>query len=479
MHTQNTSGSTRREFLKSTAAAGAAAAAAGFTPYFLTAARAQEASKNDRHAVGFIGTGDRLPGALTPPARQLINVLAVCDVDKKHLENGNKLAESISGHPADMYEDYRKVLDRKDIDAVIITTPDHWHSKIAIEAMQAGKDVYCEKPLTLTIDEGKKICQVQKQTNRVFQVGTQQRSEFNARTRKTDTTPEKNYNQQFLQAVALAHAGKLGKIKKVTCSIGACAPSETIPKVDVPTELNWDMWLGQAPMTDYVQGGKSPSNPKYPTSRTHYEFRWWYEYSGGKLTDWGAHHVDIAQWAIGMDKSGPKSVEVVSVDLPVPFEKGRPTVSDRYNTAHTFNVKFMFPNDVELIVRDGPGNGIWIQGDKAEIFVSREALRDIQGTVIAELDSTPVAEEDLIKLCKGKKPGNHMRNFFECVRDRSTPISDVFTHHRAITTCHLANIAIRLNRPLKWDADKEEIVGDSEANGWVAREQRKGYEIKV
>src|SRR6185295_9308654 len=134
----------RRQFLKTSTAAGAAAAAAGFTPYFTSVARAQEASKNDRHAVGFIGTGDRLPGALTPPARQLINVLAVCDVDKKHLENGNKLAESISGHPADMYEDYRKVLDRKDIDVVIITTPDHWHSKIAIEAMQAGKDVYCE-----------------------------------------------------------------------------------------------------------------------------------------------------------------------------------------------------------------------------------------------------------------------------------------------------------------------------------------------
>ena len=132
-----------------------------------------------------------------------MNVLAVCDVDRKHLENGNRLAERISGHPADMYEDYRKVLDRKDIEAVVITTPDHWHSKIAIEAMQAGKDVYCEKPLTLTIDEGKKICQVQKQTNRVFQVGTQQRSEFTARTRPTDNMPAKTFDQQFLQAVAL------------------------------------------------------------------------------------------------------------------------------------------------------------------------------------------------------------------------------------------------------------------------------------
>ena len=468
----------RRQFLKTTAASGAAAA---LTPYWLTSstAKAQSEAANDRHAVGFIGTGDRLPGALTPPARQLINVLAVCDVDRKHLESGNHLAQSISGHPADMYEDYRKVLDRKDIEAVVVTTPDHWHSKIAIEAMQAGKDVYCEKPLTLTIDEGKKICQVQKQTNRVFQVGTQRRSEFTARTRPTDNMPAKTFDQQFLQAVALAHAGKLGTIKKVTCSIGKCDPCEALPKVDVPAELNWDMWQGQTPLVDFVQGGKSPSNPKYPASRTHYEFRWWYEYSGGKLTDWGAHHVDIAQWAIGMDHSGPNSVEVVSVDLPVPFEKGRPTVDNRYNTAHTFNIRFTFPNGVELIVRDGPSNGIWIEGEKAEIFVSREVLRDVQGNVIAELAETPVPQEDLLKLCKGKQPGNHMKNFFECVRDRSTPISDVFTHHRAITTCHLANIAIRLNRPLKWDPQKEEIVGDSEANGWLAREQRKGYEIKV
>ena len=167
----------RRQFLQRTASATAASAAAAFTPYWLTAkpARAQDESKNDRHVIGCIGTGDRWNGAIGPQVKKFGDIVAVCDVDKNHLE---KWGQKVAGEKADAYEDYRRVLDRKDIDVVTIVTPDHWHSKIAIEAMQAGKDVYCEKPLTLTIDEGKKICQVQKQTGRVFQVGTQQRDEF-------------------------------------------------------------------------------------------------------------------------------------------------------------------------------------------------------------------------------------------------------------------------------------------------------------
>src|SRR5262245_54074979 len=488
----------RRQFLQSAAQGTAALAAAGFTPYWLTAsvAKAQEEAKNDRHVIGCIGTGDRWNGAIGPQIKRYGDIVAVCDVDKKHLEgNGLRVAPM-----AQMYNDYRHVLDRNDIDVVTIVTPDHWHSKIAIEAMQAGKDVYCEKPLTLTIDEGKKICQVLKQTNRVFQVGTQQRSEFDTYRRppnaapvarkegtpegaggqaSKDEQPAPFFRQQFLLAVALAQSGKLGKLQKITCSIGGTAPSPPLPKVEVPEGLNWEMWQGQTPLVDFVQGGASPSNRAYPAGRTHYEFRWWYEYSGGKLTDWGAHHIDIAQWAMAMDQSGPTSVEPTSAEMPVPFEKGRPTVDNQYNTAKKFTVTAQYPNGVPLIVRDGPSNGLWIQGDKAEIFVSRGELRDVTGTVVAELRDNPIAEEVLVNLCKGKKPGNHMANFIECVRDRSLPISDVFTHHRTMTTCHLANIAIRLNRPIKWDADKEEIVGDSEANGWLAREQRKGYEIKV
>ena len=460
--------------------------------------------------IGCIGTGDRWRGAIGPQIRKHGDIVAVCDVDKNHCE---KWGKQVAGEKADTYEDYRKILDRKDVEIVTVVTPDHWHSKIAIEAMQAGKDVYCEKPLTLTIDEGKKICQVQKKTGRVFQVGTQQRDEFSATYRPTARAsdsrrwPIKRPNRNQIKRMTrdkplvsrmtgpsrlcsdhnsrrprLARSGKLGKIKQITCSIGGVAPCPPLNKVPVPAELNWEMWQGQTPLVDYVQGGPSPSNAKYPAGRTHYEFRWWYEYSGGKLTDWGAHHVDIAQWAMGMDHSGPTGVEAVA-ELPVPFEKGHPTIDNQYNTAKNFNIAFTYPNGVILIVRDGPSNGLWIEGDKAEIFVSRDRLMDVTGNVIAELSEKPLAEETLLGLWKGKKltgwPDSHMANFIECVRDRSEPISDVHSHHRSMTTCHLANIAIRLNRPLRWDADKEEFVGDADANTWLAREQRKGYEIKV
>ena len=275
------------------------------------------------------------------------DIVAVCDVDREHAESA-KDDPKLGNGKADIYEDYRKLLDRKDIDVVTIGTPDHWHTQIAIDAMRAGKDVYCEKPLTLTIDEGKQLRKVVKETKRIFQVGTQQRSE------------DKN---MFLTAVAMVRDGRIGKIKRVTCAIGA-TPDEgkTFRKTEPPAQLNWDMWLGQAPQVDYI------------AERCHNEFRWWYEYSGGKMTDWGAHHVDIAQWAIGMEQSGPTTVEVVTAEHPVPFKDGMPTVDDRYNTATTFLVRCLFPNDVEMLIRHDTENGIMFEGEKGTFFVSRGKL---------------------------------------------------------------------------------------------------------
>ena len=469
--------SNRREFLKR----GSLAALAGASlPYWFTTHSSRALgfyAASERPVVGCIGTGDRWRGGIVQGLLKFGEVAACCDVDVCNLRQGQEIVRKDQEKKGidrlvAVYEDYRKLLDRKDIDVVSIVTPDHWHSKIAIEAMKAGKDVYCEKPLTLTIDEGKQIIKVLDETKRVFQVGTQQRSEMG-----NAETP-----QFFLTAVALVHAGRIGQVKKVTCGINGAPASSSIPTADVPPGFNWDMWLGQAPFTPY-RLGKYGNNGNYRESRTHYEFRWWYEYSGGKLTDWGAHHVDIAQWAITGDEmahTGPHTIEPVHVVHPVPFKNGYPTVDDRYNTATQFTVRCEFADGVEIVIKDSmpEGNGVVFEGTKGRFHVGR-GRDSLFGEPVQELKSNPLSPTLITELYKGKKPGDHMRNFFECVKTREQPVSDVYTHHRAITTCHLANIAMRLGRTIKWDPKTEQIVGDAEAQKWQSREQRQGYEIRV
>jgi predicted dehydrogenase len=434
---------TRRDFLR------VSAASPLLLPFASRTLADEPQGKNDRPRLGLIGAGGQGTGDANWAANYG-DFVAVCDVDRKHVERA-RTSDKIGKGKAEAYEDYRKLLDRDDIDAVIIGTPDHWHTKICIDAMKAGKDVYCEKPLTLTIDEGKKLCAVAKDTGRVVQVGTQQRS---------------NHNRVFLLAVAMVRSGRIGDIRRVTAAIGGAPSGGPFPKEKPPEELNWDMWLGQAPLVDYIK------------QRCHGNFRWWLEYSGGKLTDWGAHHVDIGQWGIGMENTGPTTIEVEKGVFPVEFKAGYPTVDDCYNTATEFLVKTTFPNGVPLYIRHDTENGVTFQGTKGRIFVTRDRI-DLDGAAVDALYKDPVPESLLIELRKGKRLDGHMENFLECCRDRSTPVADVWSHHRALTTCHLANIALRLNRKLTWDPEKEEIVGDSEANSFLSREQRKGYEITV
>jgi len=456
--------SSRRSFLQSTAGL----AAAGFSaPYFINN-RVLADSKNDRPRIGSIGTGDRWR-AVGNLAMNFGDIVAVCDVDRNHMEQGQEIVNKKLGKKPVAFEDYRKILDDKSIDIVTVVTTDHWHVKIAIEALKAGKDVYCEKPLTLTIDEGKKICKVLKETGRIFQVGTQQRSEMGGPIGNKELGLKSP--ARFLTAVAMVRDGRIGKVQHVTACIGSAPTSGKLPKVAVPNGLNWERWLGQAPLAEYVSGSKPEKG--YPQSRCHYEFRWWYEYSGGKMTDWGAHHVDISHWGIGADNTGPISVEGTAKH-PQELKNGMPTEPDRYNVASEFHVKCKFESGVLLEIRNDGKNGVTFTGDKGEIFVSRGELT---GKPVDELKDKPLPEALITKLYKGKTPGNHMGNFIECCRDRKEPVSDVYSHHRAMTTCHLANIAIRLGRKLAWDPVKEQITGDSEANGWLAREQRKGYEI--
>lgn len=456
----------RRDFLKTSTAA----AAATTIPYWYTSESAVAAnfqSPNERPVLGCIGTGSRW-NAVGPNAMEFADCVAVADVDALHLDAARDKVKKLQdkkgfdGYIA-MYEDYRAIIDNDEIDVVTIVTPDHWHTKIAIEALRAGKDVYCEKPLTLTIQEGKQIIKVLEETGRTFQVGTQQRSEM---------------GQRFLQAIAMIRDGRIGDVKKVTCNIGGSPTCDEIPVVDVPKGLNWDMWLGQAPKVDFrfKEGGR------WGNTRCHYEFRWWYEYSGGKLTDWGAHHVDIASWAIDQngEGQGPVSVEGTA-EHPVPYENGYPTLDDRYNTAHKFNIKVMFQNGVEMNIvnQSDDGNGILFEGTEGRFHVSRGRTK---GAPFEALKENPLPEGAIAEVYGGKDPAQrnaHMANFFECIKSGDKPVSDVWSHHRAMTTCHLANIAIRLDRKLEWDPVTQQITNDSEANEWQAREQRKGYEIEV
>jgi predicted dehydrogenase len=458
----------RRGFL-STCGTGAAAAA---VPYFAWSPRAladETKAKNDRVALGLIGSGS-IAQANIGVAKDWIDVVAIADVDANRAADFNA---KHAGGKAAVFEDYRKVLERKDIDVIHVATPDHWHTKPVVEAMLAGKDVYCEKPLTLTIDEGKLIRKVQKETGRIVQVGTQQRSKFDL----------------FVKAMAIVAEGRLGKIRQVQAAIGAAPSSPAIPTAPVPQGLNWDRWQGQVPTTDFrfLQGPATKDKDgkeklPQPNTNCHYEFRWWYEYSGGKLTDWGAHHVDIATWALMLNgqTAAPRAIGGLATH-PVTFKNGEPVERDRYNTATEFYFVVDFPGDTKMIIRHDTDNGVLIEGEKGRIFVSRGKLT---GEPVEALKDHPLPEGALAKVYKNlpmehDERKGHWANFLYCAKNQMEPISDVHSHMKMLNICHLAGISARLGRSLKWDDAAEQIVGDDQANAMLSRPVRKGYEIET
>jgi hypothetical protein len=281
--------------------------------------------------------------------------------------------------------------------------------------------------------------------------------------------------RQFIKAIALIREGRLGKLQRVHCAIGGAPESPELPIVEAPKHLNWDRWLGPAPNVAYRFKANAP-NIIGSWSRSHYEFRWWYEYSGGKLTDWGAHHVDIATWGMDKTDTGPVSIDPVMVEHPVEFKDGYPVVGNRYNTATKFHIKAIYADGVELTIRHDTDNGILFEGTKGRIFVNRGKL---VGKPVEDLASRPLPDGALEKVYKDKQLTDHVANFFESVTVRKQPISDVFSHHRMLTTCHLAGIAARLGRNIRWDPEKEEIIGDSIAKSFISRNNRKRFEIEM
>ena len=449
---------TRRQFFHGLAAAGAASI------LLPTAGRAfGYQTPNERPVFATIGLRNQ-GWAIMSKTFKFADFAALADVDSNVLGSNVERTQQRQGKKPDAYKDYREILDRNDIDAVMVGTPDHWHTKIVIEAMHAGKDVYCEKPLTLTIDEGKLIEQAVKETGRVFQVGTQQRTEDNRR---------------FLQAVALVQLGRIGTVRKVTCGIGGMPASPVIPVAPVPEGLDWDFWLGPAPKVPYralpeMRTGYGGGVPLY--SNGHYSFRNWHEYSGGKLTDWGAHHVDIACWAIGASNTGPSKVTPLDYALACEYQDGHPVVDDRYNVATRFNIQAAMPGDIEMIITSEGDNGILFEGTEGRFFVNRGR---ISGRPVEDLEDHPLPDGAIEEVYGGPVSENHSANFIESMQSREQPISDVWSHNRMLEICHLANIAMRLDREVNWDPVKREIIGDAQANAFLARESREGYEIKA
>ncbi|MCL4193129.1 MAG: Gfo/Idh/MocA family oxidoreductase [Thermoguttaceae bacterium] len=431
----------RRDFLRISSLA----AATPFVPYVFTAHAGEAAppkAKNDRFRIGAIGM--RYQGTvIAVKACEYGDVVAICDVDRHVREQ----ARAGFGSTPAIYEDYRQLLDRKDIDVVTIGVPDHWHAAMVIDACRAGKDVYIEKPISLTIEEGRQIAEVVRQTGRVVQVGSWHRSD-----------------SRFRLAVEMVRQGRLGKLQRVEVVLGKNQTGGPFPERPVPGHLNWDLWQGPVPAVPYIE------------ERCHYTFRWWYEYAGGQLTDWGAHHMDIAQWAIG--DAGPVEIE----------GQGRfPEIPNGYNVAIDFQARYRYPSGVEMTVLDNGRNGILFEGTEGRIFVNRGTL---EGQPVEALAAAPLPREqfklyDFDNLDRPPREGkldaivNHMGNFFDCVKARRQPLSDVESQHRSATTCHLGNISMRLGRKLTWDPEKEVFVGDDEANAWRRRDRRPGFEIHV
>lgn len=434
----------RRQFLRDSAAF-----LAGVVTFPAVTVRGNEdvrspRSPNERFGIGAIGM--RYQGTVI--AEQTLpygDVVAICDVDRKHAET----ARQKLGGKAELYEDYRRLLERADVDVVTIGTPDHWHTAMAVSACRAGKDVYCEKPLTLTVDEGKLLCRVVKETGRVVQVGTWQRSDW-----------------RFRLACELVRSGRIGRLQRVKVTLGKNKQGGPFENTTPPPHFNWELWQGQTPWVPYCK------------ERTHYTFRWWYEYSGGQMTDWGAHHMDIAHWGMGADRSGP-----VEIDGEAKF----PNIPNGYNVATSFGARLLYPGGVELDVTDTGSAHVLFEGKDGKIGVSRSKIWSEPMDV---LEKGKPARDDYrlyphdnasrpLRTGKREATMNHMGNFFDCIRTRNLPIADVESQHRSASVCHLANISMRLGRKLRWDPVKERFRDDAEANAWLSREQRKGYEIEA
>lgn len=426
---------TRRHFLRGSAAMAAAGLA---VPHFaISRAYAAGATPNEQIRIGFIGmgrqAGDLLKNLVTLPQAR---VVAVADVNLPR-------AEAVAAvHKAKAYQDYRRLLENKDVDAIITATPEHWRALICVAACQAGKDLYVEKPMSLTVKEGRLIVQAVRKYNRVFQTGSQQRSMI-----------RNHIGCEFIRK------GGLGKISRVIAHNYPSPWEGALPAQTIPNGLDWEMWCGPAPKVPYNKDLYLPrANPGWLSFRP---------YSGGEMTGWGSHGFDQVQCALGMDLTGPTEIwtegpawETLTYTAAEAKIRGDKQCSQP-------KVFFRYPGDIIMELGDGPEGGAIFIGEKGKVTINRG---------VCESEPDDLLQETIRNRPKGMSE-NHLKNWLDCVKSREKPIADVEIGHRSATVCHLGNIGRQLGRKLKWDPEKEIFPEDKEANQYLEREHRKGYEL--
>ena len=415
----------RRQFLKS-----AAVAIGG--PYLLSSAAWGRNPPSSRINLALIGIGNQGGGHLNNlVSHRDFQILAVCDVDRTKRENARKFVENAYAaqreageyRGCDLYNNFEDLLARDDLDAVLTAVPDHWHAIIAIAACRAGKDVYCEKPLALTIRDAREMVRAARRYGRVFQTGSQQRSESN-----------------FRLACELVRSGRIGKLQKVHVGVGGPSSERYLPEEPIPDGFDWNRWLGPAVWQPY---NHTRCSGDYGGG-----WRMIRDYSGGMMTDWGAHHFDIAQWGMGMDGSGP-------VEIIPPNVAEAKTLTYRYASG--------------VLMYHGEANGILFTGTDGKVEVNRGYFK----TWPDEIGKEPLGPNDVHL---NESPG-HYEDWVNCIRERRRPICDVAIGASSVTVCHLGNIAWWLGRTLHWDPDRQEIIGDEGASRWLDRPKRAPWRL--
>jgi len=437
---------TRRQFLKSSAAA--ATSAALFGPTIVPASVFGAEAPSERIVVGCIGVGRMGLGDM----REVLGfkqaqVVAVCDVDSKRIKHAKQLVETHYSRQSTTgtykgcatYRDFRNLVAPDDIDAVTISTPDHWHALPAIAAAKAGKDIFLQKPLTLTIKEGRVLSDTVRRYGRIFQVGSQQRSD-----------------SRFRFACELVRNGRIGKLHTVKVGFGVDPSTGPQPPMSVPEWLDYDMWLGPAPWAAYTENRVHPENG--------YGRPGWLriaDYGAGMITGWGSHHNDIAQWGMGTEYTGP-----VGIEGQAEYPK-----EGLWDVHGAFSIEYTYANGIKLICADNEKNkqGILFEGTQGWVYVMR-------GHIDAEPKSllTSTIGPDEIHL---NKSNHHKANFLECIKSRAETVAPVEVGHRSCSVCLLGEIAMRLGRKLKWDPETEQFNNDDEANRMLSRPMRSPWHI--